>query len=195
MKTMRILAGCALVSLSLLAMPAFAATDFRVNVNLGNAPPPPMVVVQHPPRTVWLPDQRVSVVRDPDFDGDYFQVGGYWYVYNDNYWYRARSWRGPFVVIDARYVPVSIARVPDRHWRHNRPWRGYGYGQNVNNRGRYVERSRDRDGRWRDQYGRWHEGRNPNDIWDEDGDGVPNSRDQYDRDPRRWRGRVGLSRA
>lgn len=180
MKTTRILAACAF--LSLLAMPALAATDISVRLNLGNAPPPPRIYVQHAPRTVWLPEARLSVVRDPDFDGDYFQVGGYWYVYQSNYWYRARSWRGPFTVIDERYVPQSVTMVPERHWRHNRPWRGSSY-NNVDYRNRGVERAR-----WRGRDGRWHNGnerQNPNDIWDEDHDGVPNSRDQYDRDPRR----------
>src|SRR6185436_13062386 len=74
----RILAGSAFALL--LSLPAFAATDLHVSINLGNAPPPPVVVVQHRPHTVWLPEQRVYVVNDPDFDYDYFQVGAYWYV-------------------------------------------------------------------------------------------------------------------
>ena len=184
MKPIRLLAGCAFAIL--IAMPAFAQTNFRVRLDLGNAPPPPRVYVQHAPRTVWLPQQRVSVVSDPDFDDDYFQVGGYWYVYSNNYWYRARSWRGPFVVIDERYVPQSIAIVPTRHWRHNR-WSPGRYNNAGYDNRRYDRRydrrrwvDRDRDGR------NDYDQRDPNDIWDQDGDGVPNSRDRYDTDPRRW---------
>ncbi|MEO5617322.1 MAG: hypothetical protein ABIS67_06095 [Candidatus Eisenbacteria bacterium] len=115
MKSMRVLAGCAFATL--LALPALAATNLNVSLNLSNAPPPPVVVVQHAPRTVWLPESRVYVVNDPDFDDDYFQVGGFWYVYSDNYWYRARTWRGPFSVIEHRYVPHSVMVVPAHHWK------------------------------------------------------------------------------
>ena len=165
MKTIRVLAGCAFALC--LALPAFAATDFRVRVNLGNAPPPPVVYVNHAPRTVWLPAARVSVVSDPDFDDDYFQVGAYWYVYRAGYWYRARSWRGPFTVIDDRYVPTSITMVPARHWRHSR-WAGPRYASTSPGYDRYQ-----RGERWRDRYGRWHyreydRDRN-NGWWDRDG--------------------------
>lgn len=115
MKTMRILAGCALATL--FALPAAAATNLNVSINLSNAPPPPVVVVQHAPRTVWLPESRVYVVDDPDFDDDYFQCGGFWYVYRSNYWYRARTWRGPYSVIEHRYVPHSVMIVPANHWK------------------------------------------------------------------------------
>jgi hypothetical protein len=118
MKTMRILAAGAFATL--LSVPAIAATDLRVNINLGNAPPPPVFVVQHPPRTVWLPEERVYVVNDTDFGGDdCFQYGGFWFVFHDNYWYRARSWRGPFTVIQPRYVPQQVFSVPARRWKHH----------------------------------------------------------------------------
>ena len=131
MKAIRILAGCALAMC--LALPALADTDFHVRLNLGNAPPPPRVYVRHAPQTVWLPQYQVSVVNDPDFDDDYFQCGMYWYVNHGDYWYRARSWRGPYTVIETRYVPQSVMVVPARHWRHH-PWGG------PPGRASYVER-------------------------------------------------------
>ncbi len=152
MKAIRVLAGCAFAIC--LALPAFAATDFHVRVNLGNAPPPPVVYVRHAPRTVWLPEQQVSVVSDPDFDNDTFQVGGYWYVHRDNYWYRGRSWRGPFTVVDERYVPTRIAEVPANRWHGDRwmgPYNSAGYERRYYDNDAY--RSNDR---WRDRYGRWH---------------------------------------
>lgn len=117
MKTLSTLAGCALATL--VATGAFAETDVHVNINLGNAPPPPVVVVRHEPRMVWLPELRVSVADDRDYGDDYFQCGSYWYSYHDGWWYRARSWRGPFSVIEYRYVPRSVISVPERHWRHH----------------------------------------------------------------------------
>lgn len=142
MKTMRVLAGCAFATL--FALPAFAATDFHVSINLGNAPPPPVVVVQHAPRTVWLAEQRVYVANDPDYNDDYFQCGAYWYVFRNDYWYRARSWRGPYSVIDTRYVPHSIMVVPARHWRHPHggPPGQMKKARYVEHRGHYAEPAR-----------------------------------------------------
>jgi hypothetical protein len=137
MKPIHVLAGCALAMT--VAGSAMAETSWNVNINLGNAPPPPVVVVQQPPTTVWLPDARVAVVRDPDFDYDCFQVGANWYVYRSNYWYRARSWRGPFVVIDERYVPHSVTMVPARHWRGGRKWGGPHKAAYAQSRGHHVE--------------------------------------------------------
>ena len=51
-------------------------------------------------------------------DYDVFRYGVYWYVFDDGYWYRARSYRGPFRVVSARYVPTAIGNVPPRWWRH-----------------------------------------------------------------------------
>lgn len=150
MKTLRILALSGLAAFC--SMPAFAATDLRVSINLSNAPPPPVVVVQHAPRTVWLPESRVYVVDDSDFDDDYFQCGGYWYVYRSNYWYRARTWRGPYSVIEQRYVPHSVMVVPARHWKrhpHGGPPGHMKRATYVDHRGGHVERSKGKKGKGR----------------------------------------------
>jgi len=57
-------------------------------------------------------------VLEDDYDYDVFRYGVYWYVFNDGYWYRARTHRGPFAVVSARYVPTAIVNVPPRYWRH-----------------------------------------------------------------------------
>lgn len=183
-KLSTVMAGCALVMS--LAGSAYAQTGVRFNLSLGNAPPPPVVVVQHAPRTMWLPDSRVAVVVDRDFDTDMFQSGAFWYTYNDGWWYRSRSWRGPFIAIDYRDVPRGVQMVPARHWRHyprgmahgyyrdrgrpsyvdynRRDWRDNRYDNRYDNRdydrnGWWRDRwgrIRDRDGRWRDANGYWH---------------------------------------
>jgi hypothetical protein len=53
-----------------------------------------------------------------DYGYDVFRYGVYWYVFDDGYWYRARTYRGPFVVVSARYVPAAVINVPPRYWRH-----------------------------------------------------------------------------
>ena len=104
----------------LLAAPAFAETYFGFNIGINNAPPPPRVRFFQPPPVEIVPNTSVYVVENP-YGYDMFQYGGFFYVSNGGYWYRAHSYRGPFVAVDARYVPRAIYSVPPGHWRHD--WR------------------------------------------------------------------------
>jgi hypothetical protein len=88
-----------------------------VQLNIGNAPPPPVVVYQESPPVVIVPGSAVYVVNDPRCGYDFFRFGVYWYIWNDGYFYRGRSYNGPFRVIEARYVPAAIWNVPSRHWK------------------------------------------------------------------------------
>jgi len=96
---------------------AWAGTSVGWSVSIGNSPPPPVVVFQREPRVVMVPGSTVYVVED-DCDYDVFRYGVFWYVLNDGYWYRARSHRGPYVAVSARYVPTAISNVPPKYWRH-----------------------------------------------------------------------------
>jgi hypothetical protein len=96
---------------------ASGRTSLGLTVNIGNAPPPP-VVVREEPRCVVVPGSTVYMVENPA-PYDMFRYGVFWYVYNDGYWYRARGYRGPFAAIEVRYVPRAIMTVPERHWRHH----------------------------------------------------------------------------
>ena len=82
-------------------------TAVSLQVNLGTRP--------H-----WMGVQgtRVQVMRERDRTGyDMFRYGRYYYVYNDNRWYRSRRSNGRFTWIDDRYVPSEFRRVPRGHWR------------------------------------------------------------------------------
>jgi len=100
---------------------ASASGSLGVTLTIGNAPPPPVIVIREQPRCVVVAGSSVYVVADDEDDIPYdmFRYGVFWYVYNDNYWYRARGYRGPFTVVDARYVPRAIISVPARHWKHH----------------------------------------------------------------------------
>ena len=101
------------------SLPAYAGTSVDVRVRMGDAPPPPVVVVREEPRVVVVPGSTVYVVDDDRYEHDCFRYGVYWYIYNDGYWYRARTYRGPFVTVGARYVPRAIITVPAKHWKHH----------------------------------------------------------------------------
>jgi hypothetical protein len=134
-----------LAALVACATPALAETNIGISVNIGDAPPPPVVVVREEPRTVYLRDEHVYVVQDDRWDDDCFRVGAFWYSWHSGYWYRARTWRGPFRVIEERYVPVAIHRVPDRCWKHGHRYHGRSDDLARGERSRRHGRHRDRE--------------------------------------------------
>ena len=100
-----------------IAAPAWAGTSLRVTMGLTNAPPPPVVIYRETPPVVLIPQSAVYVVVDEDRGYDFFRYGVYWFIWNDGYWYRARSYRGPYRAIETRYVPAAIWKVPQKHWK------------------------------------------------------------------------------
>lgn len=82
----------------------------------GAPPPPPAVVVE--PAVVSV-SGGVYVVTEPAVRYDMFRYGSTWYLYSGGYWYRAASYRGPFAVVDVRYVPRPVLTVPSGHWKNH----------------------------------------------------------------------------
>jgi hypothetical protein len=103
-----------------LVAPASANADVSWQLNISNAPPPPTVVVREQPHWILVPGSTVYTVNSDAYDYDYFRYGVFYYVSRGGYWYRARSYRGPFRVCEVRYVPRAILNVPVRYWRHPR---------------------------------------------------------------------------
>ena len=134
------LAAAAALAVTLTAS-AQAATNIRVSI--GDRYEGATLTFRSQPRVVLVPSTRVYYVRDYDYD--LYRYEGYWYYVDDGYWFRASSWRGPFVQIRLRSVPRLVVSVPKayrRHWKH----------VSYSNAGYY--RSRDRDHGWRDRDGR-----------------------------------------
>jgi hypothetical protein len=112
------LAGALLATCLFSIQPARA--DVEVQINIGNAPPPPRFVFESRPHERFYRGEGVYVVDDPRIgDYDVFRYRGYYWVFYDGYWYRARYWRGPFVVIHPRYVPTTFYRMPPTRWKHH----------------------------------------------------------------------------
>lgn len=126
---------------------AFARTSISVSFN---APPPPQVEFRTRPRWEMVPGTEVYRINDYDSGYDMFRYGGYVYVYNDGYWYRSSSYRGPFVAVREEYVPAQIYSVPRDSW-HNYPTRvrndqyrhDNGYHRGWRNHRRYRDNYRD----------------------------------------------------
>src|SRR6185436_2615609 len=60
------------------ASAANAQTRLGVSLSIGDAPPPPVIVVRQEPHVVYVPEARVYYVDDSR--DDWFRVGTYWYI-------------------------------------------------------------------------------------------------------------------
>lgn len=83
-----------------------ASAQVSVNINIG----PPPIVAAAPPEVVMVPGSAVFFVPMPDID--VFFYSGYWWSPRGNHWYRSRAYNGPWGVVDRRYVPGPVYRVP-----------------------------------------------------------------------------------
>jgi len=141
----RILVGCAALML-VVVMPAFAdehdpyrndnrrshdnrmvnTQDTRTGFDVRNAPTAPTFDWgSDRPRWRRIHRQNVYVLNDNTrFDNDVFRYGSWYYTYSNGYWYRARSYRGPFRVVRADLVPRNIFSVSmtDYSWKHHPDW-------------------------------------------------------------------------
>ncbi len=94
-------------------------TYLGFTTGIAAAPPPPRAVVVVEPAVALAPGTGVYVVTDPSVQYDMFRFGATWYLYSGGYWYRAASHRGPFAVVDVRYVPREVVTLPRGHWKHH----------------------------------------------------------------------------
>ena len=142
------------------------------------------------PEFVRIPSSRVRYVRGSDCDVYYYS--GWYYAYDDGYWFRSRDWDGPWFTVRYSYVPRQVIYVPERYrprWVYVRgdyshPYRSH---DNGRHRGWYKHdgrRDNDRNDGWRDP--RFEHGRRQSDRNDRDRD--YRDRDNRDRDrDRDWR--------
>ncbi len=112
-----LLGAVAIASAACLVPGATTTTHLGFTVGVDGAPPPPAVVVAEPP--VVQVDAGVYVVNDPSIRYDMFRYGSTWYLYSGGYWYQAASPRGPYAVVDVRYVPQPVLTVPPGRWKHH----------------------------------------------------------------------------
>lgn len=97
---------------------AAPAADVSVHIAI---PPPPHIVFEAAPQVVIVPQTRVEYVPVVT-DYDMYRYGKYWYVNQDGYWYRSRSYRGPFKHVSYGHVPRAVVVVPADYRHHpNRP--------------------------------------------------------------------------
>jgi len=85
---------------------ASAGVDVGVSTNIG----PPPIVVAEPPEVVLVPRSQVYFV--PSLEFDVFFHNGFWWSPRGDRWYRARAYNGPWNIVERRFVPGPVIRVP-----------------------------------------------------------------------------------
>ena len=103
---------CAVVTV-VLGMGLIAARPARAQVSVLIAAPairfevaPPLVVVS----------PGIQVV--PEYEQEVFFVDGWYWCRSGPYWYHTRDYRGGWVVVERRYVPVALVKIPPGHYKH-----------------------------------------------------------------------------
>lgn len=116
------LAALVVAASTAVATPAKAGTSVDVQIQVGDRYRGGEVVFRSEPDVVVVPSTRVYYVRN--YDHDVYRYGSYWYFVDRGYWYRARSWRGPFFHVNYVSIPRPIRVVPveyRRHWKQGPP--------------------------------------------------------------------------
>jgi hypothetical protein len=101
----------------LVASPVLAQVRVGVEVQI---PLPTIRFEAPPPLVVVSPGVRVV----EDYDDEVFFVNNWYWCRRDAHWFRTRDYRGGWVVVDRRYVPVSVVKIPPGHYKHYKMKRG-----------------------------------------------------------------------
>jgi uncharacterized membrane protein YgcG len=110
-------------------IPSIASAGVNVGIGINIGPPP--IVVPAPPEVVLVPGSQVYFVPGVDFD--VFFYNGYWWSPRGDRWYRAQAYNGPWGIVNRRFIPRAVFRVPHDYRRlygHERhipygEWRGH----------------------------------------------------------------------
>jgi hypothetical protein len=123
------IAALAVTAILAVAPPAKAGTSVGVHIQVGDPYRGGSLVFHKEPNVVVVPETRVYYVRDYNYD--MYRYGSYWYFIDDGYWYRARSYRGPFLHVSSSSIPRSVRYVPvkyRRHWKNGPPSHAVAHG-------------------------------------------------------------------
>ena len=108
-----ILALASALALTQMSQPTTAsAVDVNVRFGTGHT-----FYFDEDPALTLIPESRVYYVSGPDYE--MYRYGGYYYVTNGGYWYRARSARGPFQRIGYGTIPRQVVQVPVTYHRYS----------------------------------------------------------------------------
>lgn len=81
------------------------------------------------PTMLRVPGTYVYYTQDSD--NDVYRYGNYWYMNYNGDWYRAGSFRGPWVFVSFRSVPRDVYSVPTQYRRRWSDYRDQHYGTDT----------------------------------------------------------------
>lgn len=132
----------ALAAAAILSISAFAQARVEVVV-----PPPPSVRFEVQPPLVQV-QPGIQVV--PQSQDEVFLHDGWYWTRRGGRWWRARDWRGGWAVMEPRYVPAPLYRIPEGRYR---MWRE----EQREQRREWHDQERMQRERAREQQREWHE--------------------------------------
>jgi hypothetical protein len=93
--------------------------DFHIGFSFGIPSPyivpPPQIVVPAPPTVFLIPGTYVYYV--PYVTVPLFFYSGYWYLYDDDCWFRAGSHSGPWVSLPTHNVPAVFGSISNHYYK------------------------------------------------------------------------------
>jgi hypothetical protein len=93
-----------------LLVPVLAARTVKVGNTTAHQIQAPVRFTTEP-QMAGIPGSRVAYTLE-ESEYDVYQLGSAWYLVDRVGWYRAQSWRGPFLRIDVREVPREVLTIP-----------------------------------------------------------------------------------
>ena len=104
------------LGLTLFLQTASSARADRIytDINVGD-PYRGGITIRTSPDMTLIPNSDVYVVRDADYD--LYRYQGWYYLVDNDAWYRARSWHGPFTYVRMATIPRAVVTVPERYRR------------------------------------------------------------------------------
>jgi hypothetical protein len=119
-------------------------TGASITLRMGDRYRGPNLGFNDQPTVVRIPGRGVYYVQDSD--NDVYRYGNNWYLNYNGDWYRADSYRGPWIFVGYRSVPRDIYTVPTnyRRWQDYRD-QHYNWGRSENYGGGTSYSSDDRN--------------------------------------------------
>jgi hypothetical protein len=115
---------------------ATAKTGLSISLRIGDRYRGPVLFRDEPTVT---PVGRSGVYYVRDADQDVYRYGNTWYLNYNGDWYRAGSYRGPWIFVGYQSVPRQVYSVPTTYRRTWRDYRDRHYRHRGDDRNRYGD--------------------------------------------------------
>ncbi|OGR34363.1 MAG: hypothetical protein A2091_04025 [Desulfuromonadales bacterium GWD2_61_12] len=109
--------GVVILGLLLCLRPPAAA-----EVSIGIGLPHVSIGINLPIYPVLAPVPGYPVYYAPGIEANYFFYDGYYWVYQDDYWYASSWYNGPWWMVEPDFVPLFILRIPVVYYRRPPPY-------------------------------------------------------------------------